>query len=503
MAPAPHPYRAAITAFPASLDPSRSFDSYSNWCINQLFSGLLQLTAEDELIPDVAYSWEVLDDGRRYVFHLRDDVQWSDGEPVTAIDFEYSWKRALHPDFDRGLAQVLLDINSAREFNKGLLDDSDVLGVKAVDEHTLVVDLEGPTSYFLQIMPLSISKPVPRHAVRRFGADWAEPENIVTNGPFTIKSSSPGQMAVLERYAGYHGRFGGNLSQVEFIIVPDEEVVEKYERGELDVLYPYAQLSLSDGSRLIHIHPDEYISEPAPSTFYLAFDTTKTPFDDWRVRQALVLSMDRKALANQLPLGIDFPAGGGMVPRGVLGHVPGIALDHNPVLARQRLAEAGYPDGSDFPLVEGSTLDFSFSRKVIEHLAHQWKTDLGLDLSVHYMDPGDIIDYIETERPNFWLHGWSADYPDPDSFLRYGNWLQESGWRNERYETLIQDARRITDQEQRLAMYREAEQILVDEAPAVPINYGRDQVLIKPWLPGLPTSIINGIILKDIIIEPH
>jgi ABC-type oligopeptide transport system substrate-binding subunit len=503
MEPAPHPYRAAITDQPATLDPSRSYDSYSNWVINQLFSGLLQLTAEDELIPDVATSWEVLDDGRRYVFHLRDDVQWSDGKPVTAADFEFSWKRALHPDIDRGLAEVLLDIKNAREFNKGLLDDSDVLGVKAVDEQTLVVDLEGPTSYFLQIMPLSISKPVPRHIVGRFGPDWSEPENIVTNGPFMIKSSSPGQMAVLERYEGYHGSFGGNLSQVKFIFVPDEEVIEMYERGELDVLYPYAQLSLSEANRLIHIHPDEYISNPAPSTFFLAFDTTRPPFDELKVRQALVLSMDRNALANQLPLGTDFPAGGGMVPPGVLGHVPGIALDRDPVLARQRLAEAGYPDGKGLLPIEGSTFNYSFSRKIIEYLADQWKTGLSLDLSVHYVDMGNFSDYINEERPNLWLHGWSADYPDPDSFLRYGSWLVQSGWRNERFETLIQEARRMTDQGQRMDLYRQAEQILVDEVPVVPMNYGRDHVLIKPWLPGLPTSIINGIILKDIIIEPH
>jgi ABC-type oligopeptide transport system substrate-binding subunit len=503
MAPAPHPYRAAITTYPASLDPSRSYDTYSNWVINQLFSGLLQLTGDDELIPDIASSWEMLDDGRRYVFHLRDDVQWSDGEPVTASDFEYSWQRALHPDIDRGLAQVLLDIKNAREFNKGLLDDPAALGVKAVDEHTLVVDLEGPTSYFLQIMPLGITKPVPKHIVSRIGPDWAEPESIVTNGPFAINFSAPGEMAVLERYEEYHGRFGGNLSRVEFIFVPDEEVVEKYERGELDILYPYSQLSLSDGSRLIHLHPGEFISEPSPSTFFMAFDTRRPPFDDWRVRQALVLSMDRNTLANQLPFGTDFPAGGGMVPPGVLGHVPGIALEHDPVLARQRMAEAGYPNGSGLPLIDGSTFDYSFARKVVEHLASQWKTMLGLDLSVHFLSQTAISDYVEKERPNLWLHGWSADYPDPDSFLRYGNWLPESGWRSQRFDTLIQKARRITDQEQRLALYREAELILVDEAPVVPINYGREQVLIKPWLPGLPTSIINGIILKDVIIEPH
>jgi oligopeptide transport system substrate-binding protein len=167
------------------------------------------------------------------------------------------------------------------------------------------------------------------------------------------------------------------------------------------------------------------------------------------------------------------------------------------------MSEAGYPAGSEFPIIEGLAFDFSLSRMVAEYLAGQWQSILGLRVSMRYTELGDFEDHLSMDRPNLWLRGWSADYPDPDSFLRYGSWLPNSGWRHEQYETLIQEARRIADHGQRMALYRQAEQILVDEAPAVPINYGRGHVLIKPWLPGLPHSIIAGNILKDIIIDPH
>ena len=139
----------------------------------------------------------------------------------------------------------------------------------------------------------------------------------------------------------------------------------------------------------------------------------------------------------------------------------------------------------------------------MEYFASQWKKYFGIELSIQFGDYGKFFDYIETTRPNIWLMGWTADYPDPDSFLRYDPWTSQSGWRSERYDSIMQGARRITDQERRMELYRQAELILVDEAPVVPVYYNREHVLVKPWIPGLRASIITGNILKDIVIEPH
>jgi len=226
VAPAPHPFRMAADGDPKTLDPALYSDGWSGWYIVQLFSGLLQLTAGDELVPDVAQSWEVLDGGRTYVFHLRDDVSWSDGKPVTAADFEYAWKRALRPDNDLGLAEILFDIKGARAFKEGRLADPEGVAVRAVGNHSLILELESPSSYFLQLMALPVSMPVPRHIVERFGPAWTEPENIATNGPFILKSWIRGTSISFERYKDYHGRFKGNVSQVDIKIVPGEVALE-------------------------------------------------------------------------------------------------------------------------------------------------------------------------------------------------------------------------------------------------------------------------------------
>jgi oligopeptide transport system substrate-binding protein len=350
---------------------------------------------------------------------------------------------------------------------------------------------------------LAISKPVPRHIVSRLGEDWAEPENIVTNGPFILKSLIDDKKLIFERNDSYHGQFGGNIYRVDLIRTSDEEAIEMYERGELDVINPYSHLSISEGTRMIQRHPNEYMSMPAPSTYYLVFDTTKPPFDDARVRQALVLAVDRPTAIDRLAQGIVFPATGGMVPTGIIGHVPGIALPYDPELARVRLSEAGFPGGSGVSPIEVVALESSLARELLVYFTAQWQEILGLHVSVQFRNYATYYKQIEITRPSMWMTGWTADYPDPDSFLRYDPWLSQCGWRNERYETLVQEARRVNNQESRMGLYREAEQILVDEAPVMPINYGRQQVLIKSWVPRMRASIITGNIPKDVIMEPH
>jgi oligopeptide transport system substrate-binding protein len=467
------------------------------------FSRLLQLTAEDELVPDVAQSWEVLDGGLTYIFHLRDDVRWSDGEPVTAADFEYTWKRGLHPDHDQSQAEDLFDIKGARAFRQGQTKDPDEIGVQAVDDHTLLVELEGPSSYFLQIMATAITRPVPKHVVERFGIDWTEPEKIVTNGPFILKSLILDQSLVLERYQDYHGRYKGNVSQIDLKVIRGSAALEMYEADELDILHPYDHTSPKEGRRFTHRHPDDFISLPSASTRFLGFDVTRPPFDDLRVRQALILATDREALANRWLQGLEFPAGGGYVPPEIPGHISGIALPYDPALARQKMAEAGYPKSQRWPPIEGLCYAPGFSLQMFEYLTALWKKNLGIQVAFQSLSVDELDDRLEHDPPNLWTIRWLADYRDPDSFLRASGLQRQGGWRHERYEALVEEARGITDQGQRMGLYRQAEEILVKQAPILPLSYGRSHVLVKPWLPGLPTSVINGIILKDIVIEPH
>jgi ABC-type oligopeptide transport system substrate-binding subunit/class 3 adenylate cyclase len=502
-APAPHPIRAVSSRSPTRLDSTISNGTHSAWFINQLMSGLLLRTAEDELVPDIARSWEVLDGGRTYVFHLRDDVKWSDGVPVTAADFEFAWKRLLHPENDQGQGEMLFDIGGAKAFKERKFADPDLLGVHIIDSCTLVVKLEEPCGYFLHIMAAAETKPIPRHVVERYGPSWTEPGNIVTNGPFKLESMIPGKSVTLERYKDYHGRYVGNASRVQIKIARGLEVLEMYERDELDFFAPFSSLSLAEGRRVIERHPNDYVSLPEPVTRYVAFDVTRPPFDDPRVRQALVLASDRRLLANSLTMGSDSPAGGGMVPLGVAGHVPGIALPFDPDLAGKKLAQAGYSGGRGLPTVAGLCPSTHVPLAVAENLAAQWQMNLDFQMSFEALSTDEISDRLARNLPNLWVGGWRVNYPDPDSILRHDVLLLRTGWRNERYEALVEGARRTADQVQRMATYRQAEQILVDEAPIVPISYPRLHMMVKPWLPGLPFSTIDDVILKDVVIEPH
>ena len=206
--------------------------------IIQLFSGLVELRPDVGVVPDVAQSWQVLQDGKKYLFHLRDDVRWSDGKPVTAGDFEYAWKRVLGDHTTFTIPRLLYDVKGARAFHQGEVSDPDSVGVRALDEITLAVELEGPTGYFLHLLANAVTFPVPRHMVELHGEAWAEPENILTCGPFRLESWQPGERMTLVRNPDYHGRFTGNLECVELLLhdmgpAAGLEMLEMYAGGSV------------------------------------------------------------------------------------------------------------------------------------------------------------------------------------------------------------------------------------------------------------------------------
>ncbi len=462
---------------------------------NGLFSGLLALTPDLDVIPDVAESWEILDGGRKYLFHLRDDVRWSDGQPVTAADFAFAWRRALDPAVGK-FANILFDVAGAAAFNRG---ESDALGVNSVDDRKLRVELTQPTGYFLQLLTNELAFPVPRHIVASHGEDWAEPGNFVGNGPFKIVEWQQDKSLVLERNPYYHGRFNGNVERVEYFLSDDPELpLARYEAGELDSLN-LTSLATARWADAVRKHASDYVTWPVLSTIYIAFDTNRPPFDDRRVRQALALGVDKQRLASvhwQVT-----PATGGLVPPGMPGHVPGLAPPHDLPAARRLMAEAGYPGGRDFPRVKG--LIAVPRRGLIESVLDAWEREMGIEIEREF-------------RPNWQgaggraahllCYGWAADYPDPDNFLRvclHSHHLENMKWlrQDAKYDDLIFRARQLMDHGQRLALYRQAEELLAFESPVIPIVYGRGHELVRPWTKNCRRQ--RNLHFKDIIIEHH
>ncbi len=497
--PAPHPLRVRWLE-PTALDPAMAPDAHTSCLIAHLFSGLVELSPEMDIVPDVARTWEVSEGGRRFVFHLRDDARWSDGTAVTAGDFEYAWKRVLAPDSGSPAAYLLYALKGGRAFHQA---EGDSVGVRALDDHTLLVELERPMGYFLQLLTHVSWLPVPRQAVETYGETWAEGGNLVSNGPFRLQTWRRGEAIILARNPAYHnlGRIRGNVQQVNLFPLTDwASRLEMYEADELDVLgitfFPPAE---RDAARQEHI--GEYVSIPRLETHFLAFDVQRPPFDDVRVRRAFVLATDRERLADMAMRGYVAPATGGLVPPGMPGHAPGVALPYDPQQARRLLAEAGYPDGRGFPAI--AALAFRAVAARSEYLRAQWQENLGVDIAWQTVGWSEFLDRLENWHPHLTNLGWVADYPDPDNFLRVSRARSWSRWQNATYDRLVEEAGQAMCQEERMELYRQAGRILVEEAPILPLIYEREHLLVKPWVSRYPMSAIKPSFWKDVVIEPH
>jgi ABC-type oligopeptide transport system substrate-binding subunit len=503
VASAPHPLR--ITSMePPTLDPA--CNPGQNVAIRKLFSGLLRSTVDAGVEPEVAHRWEVLDGGRRYTFYLRDDWRWSDGVPVTAGDFEYAWKRALRPDTGTAYPQMLYDIQGARDFHQGGHADPGRIGVRALDDLTLLVELEGPTGYFLQLLDHSICYPVPRHVVEVHGDRWTEVENLVTNGPFRLAEWQRGDSMRFSRSPTYPGRIRGNLQEVHVDLTTKGWAARlaAYEAGDLDILWLGGDWPMDERERVRHI--GDYFARTALATAYACFNTARPPFDDRRVRRALVLAADRDKLVNVLTRGYQVPATGGFVPPGIPGHAAGIALPYDPAGARTLLAEAGYPGGRDFPLAVGRAVQGLVDAYLVEQFLDCWRENLGVEIELQTVSYAEMDTSLRRDPPHLAFWGWGVAYPDPDYFLRVGldYFRNNFPWSHAAYDKLVERARRLMDQEERIKLYRQAETILMQEAYLMPTMYRRYHQLIKPWVKHPPSA--PGWWYwseQDFTIEPH
>ncbi|MCP4932795.1 MAG: AAA family ATPase [bacterium] len=496
---APHPLRLLVME-PLTLDSGQYDDDASAQIVYNLFSGLVELSPEMSVVPDMAQSWQVLENGRRYIFKLRNDLFWSDGVRVTAVDFEYAWKRMLHPSSGERPGNYLYDIQNARAYHQGEINDPNEVGVTAEDELTLTVTLDKPTSYFPQLLTAGNTFPVPKHIVERFGDAWTEPENLVTNGAFRLVEWQRGK-SILERNPTYHGRFSGNLERVELSFFSGEDDVgKKYADDLLDTLN-LNFLPAPEQERARQTYAGEYVTGPLLSTTYVGFNLSQPPFDDVRVRRALTLATDLGSLAGIVLKGYVFSATGGLVPPGMPGHSRGSGLPYDPEAARVLLAEAGFPDGKGFPEVTAVITDDPSPIQLGQYLQAQWLTNLGINIQWQPLSWGKVVKYWSGGIANIWIKGWSADYPDPDNFLRFSDFQNDANWQRLTFNQLVEKGLRVTEQKERLSLYTQADQILVDEAVILPLLYKRFHLLLKPWVHQFPTSSMLRNFWKDVVIK--
>jgi ABC-type oligopeptide transport system substrate-binding subunit len=476
-------------------DPGKVYNLSEGYITALLFSGLAQVDAEMNVVPDGAYSWQVLEGGRRYIFHLRDDVYWSDGLPVKAGDYEWAWKRNLQPAFGSLAAPLLYDVCGAEAFHQGLNADPDSIGIHALDDLTLAVDLVKPAPFFPYIIAMTVCYPVRRDVVKAGGDTWWFPEHIVSNGAFHLVELDAQRSGRMVRNPAYHGDFPGNVTQLAWTGRAERaDSLRAYRENRADFTIFVPRELMSD------IPAEEVVEIPGLRVSGLLVNPTLPPFDDLGVRRAFFHAVDRTRLAQALNKTL---ALGGLVPPGMPGHSPDIGLPYEPETARQLLDAAGYPGGEGLPVIKflvGGTLT-----QLADQLIAQWRAVFNLEV--------ELVQTFRAFEEDLTYHlgifGWIADYPDPDNFLRQSNFisfLKRFGWRDAAYDALVESAASLADRSGRMALYRQADRRLtVEQALVIPVEYqfSDDFYLIKPWVKQFRTNLLGRDLINEVIIQSY
>lgn len=487
-------------AEPAALDPHITTGVSESYIIQALFEGLVVKNPETlEPEPGVAESWDISADGRTYTFHLRNDAKWSNGDPMTAEDFRWSWERALAPELGSQYNYMFFSIVNAQEFATGALTDFSQVGVRVIDDYTLEVQLREPAPYFLQLLDHHSTYPVHRATIEAFGSptdrlsQWARVGSHVGNGPFKLAEWQINSHVRVEKSDTYWDADTTQLNAIVFYPVDSQTTEERMFRdGQLhhtyDVPLDKVPVYLAEQPELIHISP--YLG-----TYFYNINTTRKPLDDVRVRRALAMSIDRELLAETVTQGIYTP-GYSVVPPGTVGYEPPKLFDYDPEGARQLLAEAGYPGGQGFPSFTILYNTLEQHQKIAVAIQQMWRQELGINVQIQnqewqvYLNSQNLMDYDVVRR------GWIGDYVDPNSFLDLfitdgGN--NHTGFSNARYdEIILREAPLTQDRDARYALYREAEELLMDYMPILPIYVYQSKHLHDPRLQGMPFNIMDS-----------
>jgi oligopeptide transport system substrate-binding protein len=476
---------------PEWLDPNKCADGTGGEIIWNTFAGLVQAhPATLEPMPEIATHWDVSADRRTYTFHLRPS-QWSDGTPLTAHDFVFSFRRLLDPRTASKYATNGHIFQGGAAISRGEAPPES-LGVRALDDLTLEVVLEDPLPYFLSFLTFYSFMPIPRHLLadlERRGIEeplWTRPEHVVSNGPYRMTEWKFRQRMVFERNRRYWDAATVKLDRVRVAMVESyTTALNMYAAGEFD--WPGSNTSLPAEFMDYLATFKDFHRHPYLASYYYWINTKAPPLDDPLVRQALSLAIDREAVVRHVTRGGQIPSAD-LVPDGVAGY-RGLGRPlFDPVRARQLLVEAGYATGADVPAI---TLTYNTSeghKQVAEAIQQMWKDVLGVTVELENQEWKVFLSTAEMNNFQLCRMGWTGDYADPFTFLELltsacGN--NHSNWSDPTYDRLLKEANREPDTATRLAKFREAEALALEAQPLIPLyTYTRSQ-LVKPYVRGI------------------
>jgi len=496
---------------PQGLDPHVVTGVPENHLIRALFEGLAvknPYTLEPE--PGVAESWEFSEDRRQITFHINPQARWSNGDPVTADDYVWSWMRALHPETGNLYAYMLFPIRNAEAFFKGEIGDFAEVGVKAPDPQTLVVTLTEPTPYFIQLMDHYSTFAVHRPTIEKFGkftdrfTRWTRVDNIVSNGPFVLDEWLLNRRITVRKSDTYWDRDRVRLNKVVFYPIENEVSEERgFRAGQVHFTQsvPLDKIPVYNA-----LENSPYVQAPYLGTYYYLINTKRPPLDDPRVRRALSMALDRETLTRTVMQGSVIPAYS-ITPPGTLGYEPPRTFDYDPEAARALLAEAGYPNGEGWPGAEVIYNTNEAHRKIAVAVQQMWKDALNIEITIANQEWKVYLDAVSTMNYDIGRRGWIGDYVDPNNFLdlfisRGGN--NNTGFEDPVYDDLIlRRAPQAPTREARYAVFREAEERLMAQMPFIPIYTYTSRHLIHPSVCGMPSNLMDSLNLKYVWLDPE
>ena len=495
-------------AEPGTLDP-HLVDAYTDQrIIGALLEGLCAIDEQTSLaVPAAAEKWECSADGLVWTFHLRAGLKWSNGEPLTADDFVQSWRRSLSPDLASPYAYFLFPVKNAEAFSARKLADPAALGLATPDDRTLVVTLEHPIPYLPLLVANSAWFPVNPRVLAKLGGlthrdtPWLTPANFVGNGPFVLKEWAPNSRLTVAKNPLYWDAANVRLNGIVFYPIENPDVEERaFRAGQIHLTN---NLPLSKIASYRANDPAKLRIDPFIQAIFLRCNVTQPPFDNPKLRRALSLAVDRDAISRNLLAGAR-PAAHHFVPPNLAGYNSRATVPDDFAAARALLAEAGYPGGKGLAPFELQVRNDEIQPKIIEAVQATWERELGVHATIAVLEQKTSIQNQRVLDYRVGGNGWVADFPDPVAFLDLfvsnggSNW---TGWGDPAYDRLIAAAAQALDPKQRYELFQQAEAILLDHGPIIPLVFGARTFLIDPAVKGWEPSAIGIYQYKKVYLQ--
>ena len=496
-------------AEPADLDPQTVLGIPESQILYSLFEPLTLLDPVDlHPVPAASTGWEVSSDGLVYTFYLRPDARWSNGDPVTARDWVYSYRRLLTKGLAAQFSYNAFYVANAEEYLTGKITDFAQVGVREMDPLTLEFRLRSPTPFFPSALSAFTLLPVHPGTIEKFGAldrpntMWTRTGNLVSNGPFMLKDWKPNQFVSVVPNPYYWDRAKVRLKEIRFYGVDSEDSEERmFRAGQIHATYnmPLAKIDLYRAKEPDLLRITEYYG-----TYYFNFNTRKPPLHDPRVRRALAMTIDRKAIIDNVARAGQQPAFE-FAPPGAGGYTPGALVREDRDEARRLLAEAGFPGGRGFPKLELLFNTSEQHRPICEAIQQMWKRELGIDVTLSNQEWKVYLNAMRDGTYDIARAGWIGTVPDPHDYLQNirssaGN--NFTGWGNADYDRILAESERTPENAARFRLLNQLDEIFVREMPLAPLFHYTRPILIRPSVKGFPGNQRDQRWYKNMYLEP-